>query len=181
MSISIENLPLINKDITERMTTEISLSYVRAYADAALHMPKDEDEALSEKKRAKVDKVLESPRTRREAIEDVLQFAVSEFDGTPNEILLKDAFHNLEMLVKARTGSGMPQPTQADFIRDYAAKAEKYRRDIEDCLGQDALPPECLEHYNAALAVATAKTPRQSWIDTVEARRKAMMTGAELT
>jgi hypothetical protein len=178
--MSIENLPLIDKDIGERMSTEIKLSYVRAYADAALHMPKHEEEQLSEKKRAKVDKVLENPRTRREAVEDVLAFAVSEFDGTPNEVLLNEAFHNLDMLVKARSGNGTLLPAQAEFIRDYAAKADQYRREIEDCVRQDAMPQECrLEHYSAALAVATTKAPRQSWMDMVEARRKAM-TGAEL-
>jgi hypothetical protein len=177
MSINSENLPLMNKDITERMVTEISLSYVRAYADAALHMPKSEEAELSEKKREIVNEVLENPKNRRKAIEDVLSFAVSEFDGTANEVLLKDAFHNLEMLAKARASTnatGAPQPAQLGFIREYLAKSDEFGRAIEKCVREDSLPQECLEHYNTALAVVTTKTPRQSWVDTVAARKQAM-------
>lgn len=174
--MSIDNLPLMNKDITERMVTEISLSYVRAYADAALHMPKAEEEKLSDKKREIVNEVLENPKNRRKAINDILSFAVNEFDGTPNEVLLKDAFHNLEMLAKARasTGNGTPATAQLEFIADYAAKAEKYRADIAGCVRQDSMPQECLDHYNVALAVATTKQPRQSWVDIAAARKQAV-------
>lgn len=174
MSINSETLPLIDKTITERMSTEISLSYVRAYADAALHMPKSEEAELSDKRRSIVNKALKDPENRREAIEDVISFATSEFDGTPNEILLKDAFHNLDMLVKARAGNGMPLATQAEFIREYAQKADEFGRRIEKCVREDSMPQECLEHYNAAVAVATTKTPRQSWVDIAVARKQAM-------
>jgi hypothetical protein len=86
------------------------------------------------------------------------------FNGSEIDRALTEAFNNIILLVEARSITN-PNPGQMEYlVREHLANIEKYRTKIECYVNSGQLPQDCLESFNAALAVATAKQPRASWI-----------------
>lgn len=148
------NISPLPKEMALLAISEINVLSAKAYSDAAIGMA---PQGTFDGEFDIVEKVIK-------VAED---FALTNYDK-----ILNNAFDALSELVNLRSSEGISQENLALQFAALGVRIDAYQAQLQDLVGEEKLPIDCLEHFQSALHYASAEN-RSEWKKVLVNRREA--------
>lgn len=154
-----EELKPFSKTVAYLAQQQVNILAAHAYADAALHAADEAGVGID----------YESAGAAFDAV-------TAKFKGSKMDKLIDDAFARINLLIEARSIE-KPKPGERDYmVREHLDQLSELQLQLASAVQSNELPPESMEAFTSALAVATVKQARQDWVDTAIRRERSIGT-----